>query len=277
QVPAVGVEGDGVHAARVAFQHATPIGGQVPDDHGPVPVRRSEQPAIRTEYEPVSPLLGARGEGTQRPAGRRVPEPHRAGARGAGPAVGAEGHCAHGDGVSGQDQGLLVQPTLQQAPFPAALVGRALVEQLLGAGRVQARQLAPRQGDPLEVGGGPLAAEGLPLAAEGLLEALVCRQIVTALIARPTATSTSAAATTVAIANATLFRRANLRKRYAADGGPASPGSSSRYRLRSAARPLAVSYRRLRSFSSAFITIQSSSPRTSPLNLRGSMFRRAAI
>ena len=76
---------------------------------------------------------------------------------------------------------------------------------------------------------------------------------------------------------AALFRRANLPKRYRADGGQACTGSSSRYRRRSAAIPLAVSYRRVRSFSSAFITIQSSSPRTSPLSFRGSTCRFAAM
>ena len=45
----------------------------------------------------------------------------------------------------------------------------------------------------------------------------------------------------------------------------------------SRARPLAVSYRRVRSFSSAFITIQSSSPRTSRASFAGSVRRCAAI
>jgi hypothetical protein len=40
---------------------------------------------------------------------------------------------------------------------------------------------------------------------------------------------------------------------------------------------LAVSYRRVRSFSSAFIAIQSSSPRTSFASRAGSVCRRAAI
>ena len=46
---------------------------------------------------------------------------------------------------------------------------------------------------------------------------------------------------------------------------PARPPGSAGRRV---ARPLAVSYRRVRSFSSAFITIQSSSPRTSRVSLR---------
>ena len=45
----------------------------------------------------------------------------------------------------------------------------------------------------------------------------------------------------------------------------------------SRARPLAVSYRRVRSFSSAFITIQSRSPRTSLASRAGSVPRCAAI
>ena len=44
----------------------------------------------------------------------------------------------------------------------------------------------------------------------------------------------------------------------------------------SRAKPLAVSYRRVRSFSIAFITIQSSSPRTSFVSLAGSVLRCAA-
>ncbi len=45
----------------------------------------------------------------------------------------------------------------------------------------------------------------------------------------------------------------------------------------SRARPLAVSYRRAGSFSSAFITIQSRSPRTSLASFAGSVPREAAI
>jgi len=45
----------------------------------------------------------------------------------------------------------------------------------------------------------------------------------------------------------------------------------------SAAKPLAVSYRRERSFSNAFITIQSNSPRTIVLSFLGSVWRLAAI
>ena len=43
------------------------------------------------------------------------------------------------------------------------------------------------------------------------------------------------------------------------------------------ASPLAVSYRRVRSFSRHFITIQSTSPRTSFDSRAGSVFRAAAI
>ncbi len=45
----------------------------------------------------------------------------------------------------------------------------------------------------------------------------------------------------------------------------------------SRARPLAVSYRRARSFSRHFITTQSSSPRTRGLSLSGSVRRAAAM
>src|SRR5262249_685761 len=97
--------------------------------------------------------------------------------------------------------------------------------------------------------------------------------------AQPRAPATTAKARNrqAAIANAVFFRLANFRKRYDADGGQARTGSSARYRWMSSAKPLAVSNRRLRSFWSAFITIQSRSPRTSWCSLRGSVFRRAAI
>jgi hypothetical protein len=49
-----------------------------------------------------------------------------------------------------------------------------------------------------------------------------------AYITEITATATSAAATTDAVASTARFRRANLRNRYYADGGHACTGSSSR-------------------------------------------------
>ena len=70
--------------------------------------------------------------------------------------------------------------------------------------------------------------------------------------------------------------RANLRILYSADGGRASIGSSSRCRSMSRAKPLAVSYRRLRSLSRAFITIQSKSPRMRVLSFLGSVRRHDA-
>ncbi len=60
-------------------------------------------------------------------------------------------------------------------------------------------------------------------------------------------------------------------------GGWADTASPPRYRSTSAANPLAVSYRRVRSFSSAFITIQSSSPRIDEPSRRGSLPRLAEI
>ena len=80
-----------------------------------------------------------------------------------------------------------------------------------------------------------------------------------------------------AVNNAALFRLANFRNRYPADGGHATTDSSFKYRWMSLAKPLAVSYRRARSFSRAFITIQSNSPRTSVLSFLGSVCRLAAI
>ena len=73
------------------------------------------------------------------------------------------------------------------------------------------------------------------------------------------------------------LRRANFRKRYAVDGGQAVTASSRKYRQRSSANPPADSYLRVRSFSRVFITIQSSSPRTSTLSFAGSVCRFAAV
>jgi hypothetical protein len=70
-------------------------------------------------------------------------------------------------------------------------------------------------------------------------------------------------------------RRTIFLSRYRLDGGRASTGSSFRYRCTSAAIAEAVSYRRLRSFSSDFITIQSSSPWNNWLNRPGSLRRLA--
>ena len=72
--------------------------------------------------------------------------------------------------------------------------------------------------------------------------ARVARMACQVLTAVPTA---RAATTSAAVIRATRLRRANLPNRYHADGGHASTGSSSRYRRTSAARPLAVSYRRV--------------------------------
>ena len=63
----------------------------------------------------------------------------------------------------------------------------------------------------------------------------------------------------------------------AATGGRASTTSSARCRNTSAANPAADSYRRSRSSSSAPMTIQPRSPRTSPVSRRGSVPRLAAM
>ena len=75
-----------------------------------------------------------------------------------------------------------------------------------------------------------------------------------------------------AVAIARRCLRANLRSRYGRRRARLH-GSPSRYRWMSRAKPLAVSYRRVRFFSSAFITIQSSSPRTSFASRAGSVCR----
>ena len=67
-----------------------------------------------------------------------------------------------------------------------------------------------------------------------------------------------------------------MRIRYAAVGGPASTASLRRNRSTSAAKAVAESYLRERSFSRDFITIQSNSPRTNVLNFFGSICRLAA-
>ena len=82
----------------------------------------------------------------------------------------------------------------------------------------------------------------------------------------------------VATVTKSAFRRAmNFRRRYPAVGGPASTGSFRRNRSTSVAKAVAVSYRRRRSFSRAFMTIQSSSPLTNRRRSLGSMLRCRAI
>jgi hypothetical protein len=72
------------------------------------------------------------------------------------------------------------------------------------------------------------------------------------------------------VANAFLFRRSTFWKRYNPLGGRAMTGSLVRKRWTSIATPLAVSYRRVRSFSKHFITIQSRSPRNRLMSLDAS-------
>ena len=84
------------------------------------------------------------------------------------------------------------------------------------------------------------------------------------------------AATAPPAKTATRFRRTNFLNRYPAPGGAATTASPERYRRMSAPSPLAVSYRRCRSFSNAFITIQSISPRINRDSFAGSVFRCAA-
>ena len=57
----------------------------------------------------------------------------------------------------------------------------------------------------------------------------------------PIVPATSASSTRATAATGPLFRRANFRSRYAAEGGQASTGSSARYRSTSAAKALADS------------------------------------
>src|ERR1043165_8124268 len=87
------------------------------------------------------------------------------------------------------------------------------------------------------------------------------------MIPRPRATAINDPAATAA-----RCRRTNFLTRYAALGGAASTASPERCLPTSAARSLAVSYRRVRSFSRAFITIQSRSPRTCRPSFAGSIF-----
>ena len=87
----------------------------------------------------------------------------------------------------------------------------------------------------------------------------------------------NAIATNIEVVRTTVFRWTNFVNRYIVDGGHASTASSLRYRSRSSANVVTESYRRPRSFSSAFITIQSSSPRTRTLNFFGSVPRLTAV
>src|SRR5262249_25007898 len=116
------------------------------------------------------------------------------------------------------------------------------------------------------------AARSAPSRVSAIPSARVARIASQVLTAVPT---TRAVTTTAAVASTARFRRADFRSRYHADGGPASTGSWLRWRRRSATRLLAVSYRRLRSFSRHFITIQSSSPHSDLRSRRESVWRAA--
>ena len=83
----------------------------------------------------------------------------------------------------------------------------------------------------------------------------------------PTTPSASAAATTPPAITCPRLRFTNFASLYFALGGPANTGSSDKCLPMSAASPLAVSYRLVRSFSRHFITIQSRSPRSSRFEL----------
>src|SRR5205085_509267 len=77
-------------------------------------------------------------------------------------AVGTEGNAANRQAVPcRQDEGLLVEPALQEVPFPTAQLGLAQLEQFLSAAGVVGRYLALRQGDTAEVSRVALAVEGL--------------------------------------------------------------------------------------------------------------------
>jgi hypothetical protein len=99
-------------------------------------------------------------------------------------------------------------------------------------------------------------------ATRALSAARCCRRAFTSPTVVPTIPSTSAASTSPAATIVPRLRRTNLLARYAVLGGAAEIASPARYRRMSRAIALAESYRRERSFSIAFITIQSSSPRT---------------
>ena len=85
-------------------------------------------------------------------AGPRIPNCDRPihGGRGKLPAVRAEG-CVDGRGVVLHGRRVAVALPLEEMPLPAAPVEWALVEQLLGAADVAGGQLAPRQGNALDV------------------------------------------------------------------------------------------------------------------------------
>ena len=89
--------------------------------------------------------------------------------------------------------------------------------------------------------------------------------------------ATTLAATNPPVTTPTLCRCTNFCSRYPALGGRASTGSSARCRSRSRAKPFAEAYRRPGSFSNAFATIQSKSPRNARRSVAGCVCRAAAI
>ena len=95
-------------------------------------------------------------------AGPRIPNCDRPihGGGGELPAVRAEGR-ADGRGVVLHGRRVAVALPLEEMPLPAAPVEWALVEQLLGAADVAGGQLAPCQGDTLDVRSFLLTFKGL--------------------------------------------------------------------------------------------------------------------
>src|SRR5262249_46133947 len=109
-----------------------------------------------------------------------------------------------------------VPQPLEVAPFPAAQVLRAVVEQLFHPTQVVGRHSRSARAIRWEY---PPCRS----LSRAWWRCWLARQMSRPL---PAAVSTTARATTDAVSNPRLFRRANLRNRYQVDGGHASTGSS---------------------------------------------------
>src|SRR5262249_51801644 len=146
-------EGDAVGGAGVAGEGEDLAAGvRVPHLDGAVPARGRQPPAVGAERHGAD-VAGVAVQGEQLLAGGRAPggDGVVVAAGGEPAALGAEGDGADLARVAAQAQRAAVARRLEVAPLPAAPPGRALVEQLLGTGRVAGRPRLLRQGDPAVV------------------------------------------------------------------------------------------------------------------------------
>src|SRR5262249_52705248 len=154
------------------------VGRQVPDHHPLVLARGSQESAVRAEGHTPDALL-VPAEGPHRLPRGQVPDLHVLGVSRDCQitTVGTERQVESATWppplASPNGDRLGLAPALEVVPFPAAQVGRTLLEQFLGPARVVARQFPLRQDDTLEVQSPEQVFLGSLLAPQGLLGLLL--------------------------------------------------------------------------------------------------------